>query len=342
MAGKIKLHTSYEKRREQHRDISRERGWGKGMTTGIKFSCRLLYPGFWGAWLAIGVLWIIVTVLPYPAIMTLGRGIGHLLARLIPGRRYIVRRNLELAFPDMPPKERECMARQIFANSGMGILETGIAWFWSDKRLLRHAFIDEQELERARAVAALNRPTLVLTCHFVTLEIMARVYALLIKPGIGVYRSSDHPVWEFMQVNGRLRCNTALVDRKDPRSMIKALLKALPIWYAPDQDYGRKVSIFAPFFGVKEAATVTGTHDLAKVKGTLVQPSWTVREKGGYRLYVKEPLTDFPTADALADTVRVNHLIEEMIMHAPEQYLWMHRRFKTAPEGQPPRYPDIA
>lgn len=95
---------------------------------------------------------------------------------------------------------------------------------------------------------------------------MARIYATLITPGIGVYRPSDHPVWEWAQVRGRLRKNLALVDRNDPRSMLKALMKNMPIWYAPDQDYGRRVSTFAPFFAVKEAATVEGTHNLARVK----------------------------------------------------------------------------
>lgn len=342
MAKKIQLHTSFAKRKEQHRDIVKERGWGKGLTTGIKFSWRLCYPNFWGSWLAIALLYLIVTLLPYPLILALGRKIGLLMGKFIKGRGYIVERNLKLAFPEMSDAERDKLKIKIFENSGMGVLETGMAWFWSDRRLLKHAFIDEDELKKAKELAESNTRTLVLTCHFVTLELMARIYALMIKPGVGVYRSSDHPVWEFMQVNGRLRCNLALVDRTDPRSMIKALLKGYPIWYAPDQDYGRKVSIFVPFFGVEHAATVTGTRDLAKVKGTVVQPSWTIREKGGYRLYVRDPLTDFPTEDVEGDTRRCNQVIEEMIKLAPEQYLWMHRRFKTAPESEPPRYPDIS
>ncbi len=342
MTKKIQLHTSFAKRKKQHRNISREKGWGKGVTTGIKFSLRLLYPNFWGTWLILGILYLLVTLLPYPAILAFGRFLGLIMGRVIKGRGYIVERNLILAYPDLDAQARQKLKIEIFKNSGMGVMETAMAWFWSDKRLLRHAHIDEQELSRARELAQNNTRTLVLTCHFVTLELMARLYALLIKPGVGVYRPSDHPVWEFMQVNGRLRCNLALVDRTDPRSMIKALMQGYPIWYAPDQDYGRRVSIFVPFFAVQQAATVTGTHDLARVKGTVVQPSWTIRRKDGYHLYVKEPLSGFPTEDAQADTAACNKVIEEMINMAPEQYLWMHRRFKTAPEGEPPRYPDIA
>lgn len=342
MVKKIQLHTSFAKRKKQHRNIDRERGWGRGVTTGIKFSRRLLYPNFWGTWLVMGMLYLLVTLLPYPAILAFGKFLGMIMGRVIPGRSYIVERNIALAFPELDEAARRKLKKEICQNAGMGVMETAMAWFWSDRRLLHHAHIDEQELARARELAQKNTRTLVLTCHFVTLELMARLYALLIKPGVGVYRPSDHPVWEYMQVNGRLRCNLALVDRTDPRSMIKALMQGYPIWYAPDQDYGRRVSIFVPFFAVQHAATVTGTHDLARVKGTVVQPSWTIREKDGYHLYVKEPLADFPTEDAHADTAACNKVIEEMIRMAPEQYLWMHRRFKTAPEGEPPRYPDIA
>ena len=115
----------------------------------------------------------------------------------------------------------------------------------------------------------------------------------------------------------------------------------MPIWYAPDQDYGRKVSIFVPFFAVKEAATVVGTRNLAKVKGTLVQPAWTIREGSKYHLYVKAPLNNFPTDDEVIDTTRINQVIEKMILMAPEQYLWLHRRFKTAPNPEEKRYPGL-
>lgn len=342
MGKKIKLHTSFDERRKQHRNIIRERGWGKGVTTGVPFSRRMLYPNFWGTWLAIGLLWLLVTLLPYPVLMRTGRCIGSLMRRFFRSREYVVERNMELAFPEFDPQQRKELVSEVFANAGMGVMETGMAWFWSDNRILKHTSCDEAELEAAKKLAEANTRTLVLTCHFVSLELMARMYALKVKPGIGVYRASDHPVWEYMQVKGRLRSNVALVDRTDPRSIIKALMQGYPIWYAPDQDYGRKASVFVPFFGVDKAASVTGTHDLAKVRGCVVQPSWTIREQGGYRLHIAAPLQDFPTEDAVADTARCNKIIENMIREAPAQYLWMHRRFKTAPEGEPPRYPDIA
>ena len=339
---KIELHTSFEKRAKAHRKVISTKGWGKGATTGAKFEKYMLLPTFWGSWSAIILLYILVKVLPYKCLLRLGKTIGHFMQKYMRSRRYVLERNIELAFPDMPLNKKQDFIKQVFENSGMALFETGIAWFWSDKKLLKYAHIDPNELKKAQDLASKNTRTLVFTCHFVTLEIMARLYALLIKPGVGVYRASDHPVWEYMQVKGRLRANKALVDRSDPRSMIKALMQGYPIWYAPDQDYGIKASVFVPFFGVKETATVTGTHDLAKVKGCVVQPSWTVRKDDGYHLFVKDPLDNFPTEDEVFDTKRCNEILQTMINTAPEQYLWMHRRFKTAPEGAPSRYPDIS
>ena len=276
------------------------------------------------------------------SLVGLGTMIGRLMHRLLKGRRYVVTQNLKHAFPQMSEAERTDLERRIFENAGIAVFETGMAWFWSDARVKRLLIIDEQELAAAKALGEANTRTIAFTCHMVTLELGARLYALAIKPGIGVYRSSDHPVWEYIQVNGRLRSNLALIDRKDVRSMVKAVMKGYPIWYAPDQDYGITSSVFVPFFGVKDTCTVTGLHDLARIKDVKVQPFWLIREKSGYRMRVLAPLENFPTDDAVADTALGNRYVEDMIKSAPEQYLWMHRRFKTVPEGEPSRYPEVS
>ena len=173
---------------------------------------------------------------------------------------------------------------------------------------------------------------------------MARIYGTNITKGVGVYRPNDDLVLEYLQVKGRTRSNLYLVDRREIKPIIKALLKGLPIWYAPDQDYGRRASVFVPFFAVKEAATVTGTAGFAKVKNTVVQPSYTIRLPNyqGYKLVIKDVLENFPTGDDIADATRVNKIIEDMIKEAPAQYMWLHRRFKTTPNPDAPsRYHDI-
>lgn len=339
---KFQLHTSIKERDKQHRNTRRKIAWGKGTVSEAKFTKDLLRFNFIPSYLSILLLYCFVTFLPYPLIKLLGKGMGFLMFKFMKKRGYVLQRNIELAFPNYTPKQQEQLKKKVFTNAGIAVFETGIAWFWSDRRFLKLINIDEDELKKAQELADQDTRTLVLTCHFVHLEIMARAYALLIKPGVGIYRSSDHPLWEYFQVKGRLRSNLALIDRNDVRSMVKALMQGNPIWYAPDQDYGPRASIFVPFFGVEKAATVTGTRDLARIKGTIVQPSFTIREKNGYRLHVWDPLENFPTEDEYQDTLLINKIIEKMIKIAPEQYLWFHRRFKTTPPGEESRYPEIS
>lgn len=340
MTEKLKLHTSIEKRKKQHRDAYRKINWGSGVATEAKFTKDMLYPSFWGAWIAIGILYLTVQCLPYKAIKAVGHGVGRLMYKVLKSRRYVVQRNLELAYPQMSEEERKKLEKQIFLDAGMGIFDTGIAWFWSDKRILKHTKVDPATLEKAQKIAADHERIIVFGAHFVALEVSARVYALLIRPGTGIYRSSDHPVWEYIQVKGRLRANLGLVDRKDVRSMIKALMKGL-IWYSPDQDFGRQSSVFVPFLGVKEAATVTGLHSLSKIKGVVIQPYWVTHDQDGFQMHILDLLENIPSDDEIADTAYGNKIVEQMIATAPSQYLWMHRRFKTAPEGAPERYPKI-
>lgn len=338
---KMKLHTSYEKRKKEGRNVNRKISWGEGVTEGVPFTKDMLHPRYWGTWFGFIMLFLIVNLLPYKLTMTLGRGIGRLMEKILKPRRYVVATNLKLAFPNMPAQEREQLQTRIFENAGMAIFETGIAWFWPDWRIKRMLIIDDKELELAKELAQNNTRTIAFTCHMVTLEIGARLYALAIKPGVGIYRSTDHPVIEYVQVKGRLRSNLALIDRLDVRSMVKAVMKGYPIWYAPDQDYGTNSAVFVPFFGVDKTCTVTGLHDLAKIKGVKVQPFWLVREKDGYRLRVLPPIENFPTEDEVADTIVANQYVEQMITSDLAQYLWMHRRFKNRPEGEPKRYPEV-
>lgn len=338
---KIQLHTSYAKRKKQHRKAIREEGWGKGVTSGAKLSLKMFHPSFWGTWFAFSLLFILVNILPYFAIKALGYVTGLLMYKFIKSRRYVVSRNLDLAFTKLSQKEKQKLEKEIFINGGMGVFETGMAWYWPDWRVRMHVKVDKKEIEKAKELFKQNSRVLVLTCHFVTLELMARIYAMYVTPGIGIYRSSDHPVIEYLQVKGRLRSNLGLVDRSDPRSMVRALMKGVPIWYAPDQDYGITSAIFAPFFDVKEAATVTGTRDLARIKNTKVQPAWTIREGNYYRLHILDPLENFPTDDVYTDIKLCNETIMKMIDMGRAQYLWMHRRFKTTKDGSN-RYPKIS
>lgn len=299
-----------------------------------RLTASLLHPRYLLLWLGLGILWLLVQ-LPYPSLMKLGRLLGRLAQRLLKRRVAIARRNLELAFPELPVAEREVLLQRNFDSVGCAIFETGMAWFWSDRRMRR--WMQASGVEHITAAQAGQHGMLLLSCHFMTLELNARMFGLYC-PGVGVYRPNDNPVLEYAQVRGRTRSNKYLLDRRDIKGMIKALRTGEALWYAPDHDYGRHASVFVPFFAVQESATITGTATLARVKGTQVLPCYTLRlpDDQGYRLVVGAPLDNYPTGDELVDARRSNQVIEAAVRQAPEQYMWLHRRYKTRPRPEDP------
>lgn len=306
------------------------------MTQLPKFTASLLHPRYWPSWLGIGVLWLVVQ-LPYPVIYRLGNAIGRLAMRLMRRRAQIAYRNLELCFPHKSEAERHEMVVKNFESVGMGVMETGIAWFWPTKRVNR--WMDASGLEHIRAVQDSGRGVLLIGIHFLTLEMGARMFGIH-NPGIGVYRPNDNPVLDLLQTWGRMRSNKDMIDRKDLKGMIRALKNGEIIWYAPDHDYGPRASVFAPLFAVKDAATTSGTWMLAKTSKACVVPFVPRRKPDGkgYELIILEPECNPPLDDAETTAAWMNTIVEKCIMMAPEQYMWLHRRFKTRPEGAPSLY----
>jgi KDO2-lipid IV(A) lauroyltransferase len=306
------------------------------MTHLPKFTASLLHPRYWALWFGVGMLWLVVQ-LPYPVIYRLGCGIGHLAQRLMRRRARIAQRNLELCFPHMSETERQKMVAKNFESVGMGLMETGMAWFWSDRRMSR--WMDVIDFEHVRSVQAQGRGILLIGVHFLTLEIGARMFGLN-EPGIGVYRPNDNPVIDLLQTWGRMRSNKSMIDRKDLKGMIRALKAGDVVWYAPDHDYGPRASVFAPFFAVKDAASTSGTWMLARMSQACIVPFVPRRKPGGkgYELIILEPECSPPLDDAETTAEWMNKVVERCIMMAPEQYMWLHRRFKTRPEGVPSRY----
>lgn len=306
------------------------------MTQLPKFTTALLHPRYWPSWLGVGVLWLVVQ-LPYPVIYRLGNAIGRLALLLMKRRAKIAYRNLELCFPDMSEAERHQMVVKNFESVGMGVMETGIAWFWPTERVNR--WMDASGLEHIRTVQDSGRGVLLIGIHFLTLEMGARMFGIH-NPGIGVYRPNDNPVIDWLQTWGRMRSNKDMIDRKDLKGMVRALKNGEIIWYAPDHDYGPRASVFVPLFAVKDAATTSGTWMLAKMSKACVVPFVPRRKPDGkgYELIILEPECDPPLENAEATAAWMNTIVEKCIMMAPEQYMWLHRRFKTRPEGVPSRY----
>lgn len=302
-----------------------------------RFRARFLHPRFWLLWLGLGLLWLLVQ-LPYVCLLRLGRGLGALMFHLAGSRRRIARRNLELCFPELSEARREQLLRENFASTGIAFFEMAMSWWWPRQRLARLARIEGLEhLQRAQAE---GQGVILMAFHFTTLEIGA---ALLGQRQTidGMYREHSNPVFDYVQRRGRERHNAdaTAIEREDIRAMLRVLRAGRAIWYAPDQDYGRKQSLFAPLFGIP-AATVTATTKFARLGKARVVPFSQSRlaDGSGYRLVIHPPLEDLPGESEEADCRRINQLVEQAIRQQPEQYLWAHRRFKTRPDGEPSLY----
>lgn len=299
------------------------------------FSFSLLHPRYWLTWLGIFSLYLVVILLPYPIIRFIGKQFGLLTMTLLKRRVNIARRNLQLCFPNMSITERETLLRENFISTGIAIFETGMAWFWSDKRVRRHAEIVGDE--HIRHIQATKQGVLLVGIHFLTLELGARILGLS-HPGVGVYRPNDNPVMDYIQIKGRLKSNKYMLDRKNIKGMIRALKQGELLWYAPDHDYGPKNSVFAPFFAVENAATTIGTSILVRMANPAIIPFIPKRVGQHYQVIVEAPLVGFPKQDETAAAIFMNKAIEKEILMAPEQYMWLHRRFKTRPQGEPSYY----
>lgn len=300
-----------------------------------KFLRAFLHPRYWVTWFGLGLLWLLVQ-LPYPAIRKLGTTAGRLSRRFLQRRESIARRNLELCFPDMSDKARERLIAENFESLGMALLETGIAWFWPDKRVRK--FFDVEGFEHFAEAKALNRGVMAIGVHFMSLELGGRVMGLC-QPMMATYRRHNNPLMEWVQTRSRMRSNKAMIERRNLRGMVSALKKGEAVWFAPDQDYGRKGSTFAPMFAVEEAATTNGTYVLSRLSRSVMLTVTLVRkaDKSGYNLFISPVLEGYPD-DEQAAAAYMNKVIEKEILRAPEQYLWVHRRFKTRPEGQASLY----
>ena len=301
------------------------------------FRRAFLHPRYWLMWLGFAFFWL-VAQLPYALLLVLGRGLGRLMVFIAKSRKHIVRRNLELCFPQLSAEERHRLLLKNFESTGIAFFEMAISWFWPKSRLRKLARIEG--LEHLQQAQAAGQGVILMAVHFTTLEIGATLLGQTHTID-GMYREHDNPLFDCIQRHSRERHNldATAIEREDVRSMLKVLRAGRAIWYAPDQDYGRKQSIFVPLFGVN-AATVTATSKFAKLGKALVVPFTQLRlaDGSGYKLLIHPPLENFPGDSEEADCLRINQWIESVVSANPEQYLWAHRRFKTRPVGEAKLY----
>ncbi|HET6603352.1 MAG TPA: LpxL/LpxP family Kdo(2)-lipid IV(A) lauroyl/palmitoleoyl acyltransferase [Xanthomonadaceae bacterium] len=290
-------------------------------------------PRHWPAWCAIGLAWLLAQ-LPWAVQRGLGTALGELLRLGLRARRKVALRNLQLCLPELDPDAHRRLLRAHFRALGVGLFEFMRAWWGRLTPMRRSARIEGlQALERLRAS---GRGVLLVSGHFTTLELCGRLLCDHV-PVAGMYREHDSPALEWAVKRGRLRYAPAMFTRQELRGAVRHLRSGGVLWYAPDQDMRGKQTVFASFFGI-DAATITATHQLARLSGAAVVPFFHRREGGRYVLRLGDPLADFPSGDEAADGARVNAAIEAMVREAPAQYLWIHRRFKRRPAGQPAVY----
>jgi KDO2-lipid IV(A) lauroyltransferase len=300
------------------------------------FSRSLLAPLQWPAWLGVAAIWAIAH-LPRPLLMGLGRLLGALVQRVPSPRRHIAEANIALCFPELSKAEQAALVNAHLRDIGLMMMEFALGWMGSERAIARVP-ITIEGLEHLEAARAQGKGVLLVGGHFSHLELCARLVSQRIRIS-GMYRKMDSRVFEWAVLRARLDYAEAMFDKDDIRGTVKHLRNGGTLWYAPDQDMRSKDNAFVPFFGVP-AATITATHHLARMSGAVVIPFHHRRLAGnaGYALRLDAPLEHFPSADTLDDTARVNVCIEAMVRAAPEQYLWVHKRFKTRPEGYPPIY----
>ena len=286
--------------------------------------------GLLGTRLTLSVIWLL-HFLPLAVLSRIGSGFGLLLYLLIFGRRRVARTNLRLCFPEWTESQRRRLLRRHFQVFCRAVLERGILWWSSRERVMRVVRIEG--LEHWQAVR--DRPVIWFAPHFVGLDMggsrLTAEFALS-----SMYSRQRNPVLDAILYHGRTRfVMPRLVPRQDGlRPLVKAMREGLPLYYLPDMDFGPRESVFVPFFGVP-AATITGLSRIARLAPAVVVPVVTRQLPGGqgYVLRFYPAWTDFPTEDVEADVRRMNAFIEERVLEMPEQYHWLHKRFKTRPPG---------
>jgi KDO2-lipid IV(A) lauroyltransferase len=289
--------------------------------------------------IALLVLWL-AHWLPLPLLALLGRGLGLAGYLLAAPRRRVCLTNLRLCFPELTERQRRRLARAHFQWFGRFVLDHGIQWHAPLEHIRQLVqFEDEHHL---RAVQASGRNYFFLAPHFLGLD-MGGVRLMMETECSGMYTRQKDARLDAAVLSGRMRFATGrsrMFSRQDGfRAVVRAVRSGVAFFYMPDMDLGARDSIFVPFFGVP-TATITGPSRLAQVADAVMIPVVTriLPGGGGYRVRFYPPWTDFPSGDVEADTRRVNAFIEERARELPEQYYWLHKRFKTRPPGEPRLY----
>lgn len=296
------------------------------------FRLYFLLPKYWLTWLGVIVLYSI-SWLPFKLQLAMGRVLGRLIFKFASKRKHVAMTNLKLCFPEKSEAELQSILKKNFENTGIALFETGMGWWWPNWRVAKKVkVIGAHHVTSAQAQ---GNAVLVLGMHNLSLELCARG-AGISNPLVVFYRPHNNQLMEFFQHRGRARSNKYMLGKRDVKGLIRALRDKDACAYLPDQDYGRMRSLFIPFFAVKETATTTGTLIFARQKNTktvMMIPRRNI-DNSGYTVEVTPVFENFPTDNDEQDLLKINQALEKAILVQPEQYMWLHRRFKTRPNPE--------
>ena len=298
--------------------------------TTYPFSYRFLLPQFWGIWLGLALL-IPLAYLPWAVQFRLGQWLGDLIYTLGKRRRHDTLTNLSLCFPELDVPARQHMAREVFRQAGIGLIECLTAWFRPQFFARKVTISGLHHLIEAQQA---GRSILLLGAHYTQMDLGGLISSWFFKPST-VYRPQNNPLLEWVIYRLRSPIYQRQIDHDDLRKLVRTLRNKGVVWYTPDQDFGLKQGVMAPFFGVP-AATLTAQRRLVKLDQSAVMAIHFYRQddrRPHYHITITPELTDYPSADEVADATRINELLESLIRIAPTQYMWFHRRFKTRPDG---------
>ncbi|WP_180190053.1 LpxL/LpxP family Kdo(2)-lipid IV(A) lauroyl/palmitoleoyl acyltransferase [Acinetobacter sp. YH01009] len=296
-----------------------------------KFQWSFLLPQYWGIWIGI-VFLMILAILPWAIQYRLGQFLGSVAFNNLKSRRKTTIRNLEVCFPEWASEQVEANARQVFIDQMIGIFETLNAWYspqWFKNR------VQIEGLEHIQNAQAEDKGILLLGTHSTLLDAGGYLCAQFFEPDV-VYRPQNNPLLDMLIVRCRATIYANQIDHDDMRGLIRNLKNGHAIWYSPDQDFGLKQGVMAPFFGTP-AATVTAHRRLLKIAKAEAIPLYFYRDgdisNPQYHVLIEPAIDNFPSDDEVSDAVRTNKIIENQLRIAPTQYMWFHRRFKTRPQG---------
>ena len=302
---------------------------------------QFLLPKFWGIWLLLALM-LPMIYLPLRYQFWLGRKLGILIYNVAGSRRRDTLINLKLAFPEKPEVERELMAKQVFVNQGIGVFETLCAWFRPNLFTRTVSISGLQHLVHAQNE---GRAVILLGAHYTMLDLGGMLCTQFFATDC-MYRTQNNALLDWFIYNGRTSIFGKQISSRDIRSLATSIKDGHVVWYSPDQDYGLKQGVMAPFFGVP-AATITASRRFAKMGDKTNPPAvmalHTYRQtpdnlprgkRPHYHLTITPKLENYPSNDEVADATRVNKVLESLIRIDPTQWMWFHRRYKHGATGR--------